>query len=479
MSPKALIFIPTYNERENVENMARQLISLGLDADLHFMDDGSPDGTGEILDRLAGEFARLSVTHRSGKSGIGSAHLEGIRYAYHNGYEQLITMDCDFTHTPAEVLRLIENSDGYDVTVGSRYMRPNSLPGWNVLRKSLTGFGHVLTKYVLGVQVDATGGLRAYDLRRIPKELFDLVRARGYAFFFESMFILVRNGFSVKEFPIELPARTYGSSKMTAREAWRSGSRLLKLRAISTASPERFRLRGDILQRPPADIDDELTDPQGWNQYWEKHKQPISTAYSVIAEFYRVLVMKPQLERAILRTFSEGSHLLHAGCGSGQVDTALQSRVKITAIDISPSALRVYQRNNPTAYAVKHADILDLPFPPESFDGIYNLGVLEHFTLEEIQTILGQFYRVLKPGGKLVIFWPHERATSVAVLKAAHWLLNDVAKKPIEFHPPHISLLTSRQWVEPLIHDAGFRVTDYSFGPGDLFVQAIVVATKQ
>ncbi|HUQ20773.1 MAG TPA: glycosyltransferase [Gemmatimonadaceae bacterium] len=242
---RTLIFIPTYNERENVENMARQLLELQLDADLVFMDDGSPDGTGEILDRLASEHTRLSVIHRSGKLGIGSAHKDGIAYAYDKGYDRLITMDCDFTHTPAEVLRLIENSHGYDVTVGSRYMRPDSLPGWNLFRRSLTGFGHFLTANVLGVAVDATGALRGYDLHRIPRELFDLVQSRGYAFFFESMFILVRNGFSVNEFPIELPARTYGSSKMTWREAGRSGVRLLKLRAASLATPERFRLPGD------------------------------------------------------------------------------------------------------------------------------------------------------------------------------------------------------------------------------------------
>ena len=156
----------------------------------------------------------------------------------------------------------------------------------------------------------------------------------------------------------------------------------------------------------------------------------------------------------------------------------LQERMRITAIDISPSALRVYQRNNPAAFAVQHASILDLPFAPGSFDGVYNLGVLEHFTGGEIRRILAQFHRVLKPGGKLVIFWPHARATSVAVLNGAHWLFNDVLKKPVEFHPAEISLLQSRQWVEPLVRDAGFRLSDYSFGARDFFVQAVVVAEK-
>jgi dolichol-phosphate mannosyltransferase len=251
MPPKSLIFIPTYNERDNVENMAEQMLALGLDADLLFMDDHSPDGTGEILDRLAAKHPRLRVLHRAGKLGIGSAHLEGVRFAYDHGYARLITMDCDFTHTPADVLRLLDKSEGWDVTVGSRYMQDNSLPGWNLMRKSLTTFGHALTKHLLGIDFDATGALRAYDLRQIPRELFDLVTAQGYAFFFESMFILVRNGFSVGEIPIVLSARTYGSSKMTLRETWRSGSRLLLLWAESLTHPARFRVAPQAITETP------------------------------------------------------------------------------------------------------------------------------------------------------------------------------------------------------------------------------------
>jgi ubiquinone/menaquinone biosynthesis C-methylase UbiE len=152
--------------------------------------------------------------------------------------------------------------------------------------------------------------------------------------------------------------------------------------------------------------------------------------------------------------------------------------MNITAVDISEAALRLYHRNNPHAFEVRQATILDLPFKPATFDGVYNLGVVEHFTREEIHSILVQLNRVLKPGGKLVMFWPHARATSVAALKAAHWLMNDVLRKPTVFHPPEVSLLQSREWVEPLVRNAGFRLANYSFGPRDLFVQAVVVAEK-
>ena len=135
MQLKTLIFVPTCNERDNVENMVRQLAALGLDADLLFMDDNSPDGSGGILDRLAEEPLRLEVIHRTGKLGIGSAHIDGIRWAYDHGYDRLITLDCDFTHTPADVARVMHLCDGNDVVAGSRYMLEDSLPGWNLMRK--------------------------------------------------------------------------------------------------------------------------------------------------------------------------------------------------------------------------------------------------------------------------------------------------------------------------------------------------------
>lgn len=474
MNPRTLIFIPTYNERDNAENMVRQIFDLGLDADLLFMDDNSPDGTGDVLDHLAAALPRMWVLHRAGKLGIGSAHLDGIRWAYDHGYERLITLDCDFTHTPADVARLMVLTEGNDLVAGSRYMQENSLPGWNVMRKSLTGLGHFMTKQLLGIEFDATGALRGYDLRRIPRELFDLVRARGYAFFFESMFLIVRNGFSVKEFPIVLPARTYGSSKMTLAEASRSGRQLLALWGASTANPARFRMTRAFTTVDPA----LPADLQGWDSYWDTKVRPSAIVYETIARLYRTGVIKRQLERFIFMNFRDGSRLLHAGCGSGQVDTGLQTRMKITAVDISPSALREYQRNNPAAVAIRHASILDLPFQPGIFDGIYNLGVVEHFSRAEIGVILAEFRRVLKPGGRLVIFWPHARATSVAVLNTAHWVLNDVLRKPARLHPAEVSLLRSRDWVEALIGDAGFRMADYSFGPRDFFVQAVVVAEK-
>src|SRR5512146_2744458 len=146
MSAKHLIFVPTYNERDNAERMVRELSGLDLDTDLLFMDDNSPDGTREILDRLTLETPRLSVIHRAGKQGIGSAHLDAVRWAYDHRYEVLITLDCDFTHKPSDLPRLLEALSGHDLATGSRYLEPDSLPNWNIFRRSLTAFGHFLTR---------------------------------------------------------------------------------------------------------------------------------------------------------------------------------------------------------------------------------------------------------------------------------------------------------------------------------------------
>ena len=239
-----LVFVPTYNEADNVERLCQELVELDLEADILFCDDSSPDGTGEIINRLAAVFPNVSAMHRPGKLGIGSAHQEGIRYAYARGYETLVTMDCDFTHRPADVKRLLEAAEesARPVAIGSRYLEQNSLPGWKAMRRGLTHLGHFLTVKLLHLPHDASGALRVYQLAAIPKELFEGVRSSGYAFFFESLFVLHRNGFAVHEMPIALPARTCGSSKMCLRETARSAVRLLMLYKSVVRDPNRFLL---------------------------------------------------------------------------------------------------------------------------------------------------------------------------------------------------------------------------------------------
>lgn len=219
MKKDLLIMIPTYNEVENAPRIFKEILALKIEADVLFIDDNSPDGTAAAIEKLASEYPHLSLIRREGKLGIGSAHLNGISYAYEKGYRKLLTMDCDFTHDPKDIPRMLGALTGYDLALGSRYLRKGSLSEWNPLRKMITLFAHFLTKTLLGLKEDASGAFRIYDLEKIPFATFQIITARSYSFFFESLFILRKNEFNANQIPIHLSARTYGSSKMSVNEA--------------------------------------------------------------------------------------------------------------------------------------------------------------------------------------------------------------------------------------------------------------------
>jgi SAM-dependent methyltransferase len=359
------------------------------------------------------------------------------------------------------------------ITVGSRFLEKDSLPGWSLIRKSLTIFGHALTKYLLGITQDATGAFRVYQLRSIDRAMFGLIASRGYSFFFESLFFAHQNGLSIKDVPIVLPARTYGESKMQMVDIRASVQQLFTLSITSKVHPERFKVGQDSVR-----ADESVEDPQGWDRYWERKHSPTGIAYETLANVYRTVAIKSRLDSTIRREFPRGSQLLHAGCGSGRVDVDLHDYADITAVDVSVPALRTYQRENPRAHAIRHASILNLPFANESFDGAYSLGLLEHFDREHLVRALEEVRRVLRPHGKFVIFWPHASGTSVKVLNGVHWMLNDLLRKDVHLHPPEISLVHSQEQAKDLLESGGFELKSFDFGPKDLFVQAVVVAAR-
>jgi dolichol-phosphate mannosyltransferase len=447
--PRLLIFVPTYNERHNVERLCDELIALPLVADVLFMDDDSPDGTGVILDDLARRHPTVRVIHREGKQGIGTAHRAGIAWAYDHGYDLLVTLDADFSHSPSDVPRLLAaRADDVEVVVGSRYLRRGSLPGWNVYRRTLTTLGHALTATMLGMPYDASGALRLYDLRRIPRAVFSLVTATSYAFFAESLFVLHLDGARIREIPIVLPARVYGSSKLTIAEARRTARLLLRLWFTELVWPERYRLPRTVDRFRPLD------DTPEWDAYWSRPTDRVGLAYQVIAALYRRRVIKRNLERAVRRHFAPGAHLLHAACGSGQVDVDLHRDVRITAVDLSAPALERYARNNRRAHRVEQATLFDLPFAADTFDGVYNLGVLEHFWPPQLNALLTELHRVLKPGGRLLAFWPHRLGSSVLVLHTAGALLRRLGRAE-KLHPDEVSLVRSRGDAERMLAAAG------------------------
>jgi dolichol-phosphate mannosyltransferase len=471
-----LVFIPTYNERDNVVLLCEEIRSLGADLDILFMDDNSPDGTGQVLEDLARQYPNVRVLHRSGKLGVGSAHFDGITWAYEQGYQQLITMDCDFTHPPRNIVDLLREADRADVVVGSRYLSKGSLAGWNFVRKLLTWTGHALTRVLLGMSYDATGALRLYRLDRIPRQTFGLVSSKGYSFFFESLYILHFNRFRIKEIPISLPPRTYGHSKMTLREIRRSVSLLFSTCITALFNHEKFR----VAEVVAADaIDPEATDDQGWDDYWKDQKSAGGIFYDTVAASYRKLIIRRSLNHFAGRYFRQGAQVLHAGCGGGQVDVDISRRMQITGLDISVNALNLYKRTHHGRCRVLHGSIFKIPLDAGSMDGIYNLGVMEHFTEADIDRILGEFRRVLRDDGRLIIFWPPEFGLSVIFLKGVTFLLGSVfRKRDVKLHPDEITRVRSRRHAAGIFERNGFRIVRYSFGMRDFFTHSIIVAEK-
>jgi ubiquinone/menaquinone biosynthesis C-methylase UbiE len=220
-----------------------------------------------------------------------------------------------------------------------------------------------------------------------------------------------------------------------------------------------------------------LVDKQGWDDYWNK-KNKGGIVYSLIAEFYRKVIIRPNLMRLIKKHFPKGSRLLHAGCGSGQVDSELAGDYRLVGLDISKRALEIFRQTHGNRGEVLQASVFDVRLPNQSVDGIYNLGVMEHFTEDEIQTALNEFHRVLKPNGKFVAFWPPEFGTSVLFFKFLKQLCRVVLGKDVKFHPDEISRVRSKRWVTHLFNRAGFRVIEYSFGPRDVWTYSIIVAER-
>ena len=214
---RACVCLPTYNERPNLEPMLRALGEvLGPDDRVLVIDDNSPDGTGELADRLATELGFVDVLHRERKEGLGPAYLAGFRKALADGAQLVLEMDCDFSHDPADVPRLLAAADDADLVLGSRYVPGGGVENWGAARRLISSGGSFYARVLLGVSVrDLTGGFKC--IRRAVLEGIDLdgIHSRGYAFQIEVTYRAIRKGFKVVEIPIRFSDREVGGSKMS------------------------------------------------------------------------------------------------------------------------------------------------------------------------------------------------------------------------------------------------------------------------
>jgi len=211
---KATVCLPTYNERENLERVVRRLGEHGVS--VLVIDDNSPDGTGEIADRLAAELEYVSVLHRERKEGLGPAYLAGFRRALADGADVILEMDCDFSHKPDDDPRLIEATGEADFVLGSRYVRGGGTENWGLVRRFISRAGSAYAQVLLGLRVrDLTGGFKAYRRAVLEALPLDEIDSKGYAFQIETTYRAVRKGFTVREVPIVFVDRVEGGSKMS------------------------------------------------------------------------------------------------------------------------------------------------------------------------------------------------------------------------------------------------------------------------
>jgi dolichol-phosphate mannosyltransferase len=231
--------LPTYNERDNLGPMVRALDDVvrrhELDARVLVIDDSSPDGTGELADRLTGEFRFLSVLHRPKKEGLGPAYLAGFVWALATDADRIVEMDCDFSHDPEDLPRLIAATENADLALGSRYVQGGGTRNWSLARRAVSRFGSLYARILLGVGVcDLTGGFKCF--RRSVLEAIGLERisTKGYAFQIETTYRALKVGSRVVEVPIVFSEREAGKSKMSRGIVLEAVARVpaLRLRAL-------------------------------------------------------------------------------------------------------------------------------------------------------------------------------------------------------------------------------------------------------
>jgi dolichol-phosphate mannosyltransferase len=230
---KALVIIPTYNERENLVPLLKQIFAEGLPLEVLIIDDHSPDGTGAVADELAAADPRVHVMHRAGKMGLGSAYVAGFRYALERDYDAVFEMDADFSHNPDSLPEFLRELESADLVVGSRYLHGVTVVNWPLKRLVLSYGANVYSRIITGIPIkDLTGGFKCF--RRQVLEALDLSRVKsdGYGFQIEINYKAWRKGFRIREIPILFVDRRAGESKMNRRIVWEAAWMVWRLRIL-------------------------------------------------------------------------------------------------------------------------------------------------------------------------------------------------------------------------------------------------------
>jgi len=215
---KTLVIIPTYNEKDNIKKLIHNLLELYPNVDILIVDDGSPDGTGEIVKSIQKVDKRIKIIEREGKMGLGTAYVAGYKFMLSNGYDVGIQMDADFSHNPKDIKKFRELAKDYDLIIGSRYVQGVNVINWPMKRLLLSYFANIYTKVITGLPLcDSTGGFKCFRREVLESIDLDNIKSNGYAFQIEMNFKAWKHGFKIKESPIVFTDRVEGDSKMSKK----------------------------------------------------------------------------------------------------------------------------------------------------------------------------------------------------------------------------------------------------------------------
>jgi len=218
MNSKILLVIPTLNEFGNIQKTYKKIQIANKKINILFIDDNSTDGSKEIIVNLKKRNKKVNYIFREKKLGIGSAHKAGIRLAKKRNYRYVCTMDCDGTHNPKHIKKMLYKIQNSDLVISNRFLRKNSLKGWDFKKILITKLRYYLVRILLGTKLDGSGGFRLYDLKKINlNDILD-VKDNNYNFFWQSAFLLENKKYKISEIPIDLPNRVIGSSKMKLKD---------------------------------------------------------------------------------------------------------------------------------------------------------------------------------------------------------------------------------------------------------------------
>ena len=211
-----LVVIPTYNEIDNIEDFVNQIIKINVD--ILIVDDNSPDGTGDLVQKLSENLSQVNLLKRSGKLGLGSAYRDGFKWGLNEGYKYLVEMDADFSHSFSDLNNILQNSKNFDVVIGSRYVPGGGSSGWDFKRKLLSSYANKLSKVVLRSKInDMTSGFRSYSSEALNEINYFSTKSDGYSFQIEMTIRSIEKKLSIKEVPIIFTERSLGNSKMSKK----------------------------------------------------------------------------------------------------------------------------------------------------------------------------------------------------------------------------------------------------------------------